>query len=74
VLEARSDGGPLFIVLNAAPETIDFKVPEWLGCGVWKPALDTTVADGSAATGAPLKPGAMSKVPPSSVLVFEGVK
>jgi glycogen operon protein len=74
VLEARSDGGPLFIVLNAAPETIDFKVPEWLGCRVWKPALDTTVADGSAATGAPLKPGAMSKIPPSSVLVFEGVK
>jgi isoamylase len=74
VLEAKSDGAPLFIVLNAAPETIAFKVPEWLGCSTWNPLLDTTVADGSTTSGAALKPGATSEAPPTSVLVFEGVK
>ncbi len=71
VLEGASDGKPLYIVLNAAPETIPFKAPPWPACRAWKPLLDTTAIDGEP-SGKPLKVGDMSESPPSSVLVFEG--
>ena len=61
------------IVLNAAPETIPFKAPPWPGSRAWKLLLDTTVIDGVPAR-KPLKVGDMSESPPSSILVFEGMK
>jgi glycogen operon protein len=73
VLEEAADGRPLYIVLNAAPETIPFKAPSWPGSRAWKPLLDTTTIDG-VPTAKLLKVGDMSASPPSSVLVFEGVK
>src|SRR5262249_61037709 len=35
VLDGIRGGMPLYIVLNAAPEPIPFKVPAWSGCPGW---------------------------------------
>jgi glycogen operon protein len=73
VLDGVSGGAPLYIVLNATPEPIEFKAPPWPGCRGWKSLIDTTTADGVAG-GDTLEAGHMSKAPPRSILVLEGVK
>jgi len=60
---------PLLIVLNAAPQTIDFTLPSVLGCAAWTRALDTssaTLKRGAVAAGTRLT------APARSVLVFSG--
>jgi isoamylase len=73
VLEGAKDGAPLYIVLNAAPQPIDFKLPPWPGFASWRALLDTTRTDGSA-DGAVRQSGEMSKALPRCVLGFEGVR
>jgi isoamylase len=72
VLEGTTSG-PLYVMLNAAPEAIAFKTPPWPGCRAWKPLLDTTALDGMP-TGAMLSIGEMSESPPASIMVFVGAK
>jgi glycogen operon protein len=71
VLGAISEGAPLFIVLNAAPDAIAFKLPPWPGCGHWKPLLATTATDGHGGRKT-LPVGSMSEARPQCLLVFEG--
>ena len=60
---------PIFIVLNAAPEEIAFKMPKMPEYARWQQVLNTTEngQDGAAFTS-----GADSKAPPRSVLAFAG--
>ena len=70
---ARADGtrqAPIFIVLNAAPEEIAFKLPEMPEYKSWQQVLNTTDAVQAAADFAA---GAETKAPPRSVLAFAGV-
>ena len=60
---------PIFIVLNAAPEEIAFKLPKMTEYKNWQLVLDTT--DDKQATTA-LASGADTKAPPRSVLAFAG--
>ena len=60
---------PIFIVLNAAPEAIAFKLPKMPEYKSWQQVLNTadvkqTVADFAS--------GADAKAPPRSVLAFAG--
>jgi glycogen operon protein len=64
------DVGPLFVVLNGAPTSIEFKLPD-AEEGTWTQVLDSTVA-AAAPKRAPLGPGATLQAPPRSVLVFAG--
>jgi len=73
VLEGTTESAPLYIAMNAAPEPIRFKVPEWPGCRGWNPLLDTSVVGGGSA-GEMVQSAQISEAPPRSVLVFEGVK
>jgi isoamylase len=73
VLDAAPGGAPLYIVLNAAPDDIEFKTPPWPGCRAWKLLLDTTKTNGAPADEM-LDAGQVSKAPPRSILVWEGVK
>jgi glycogen operon protein len=73
VLAGIAGGAPLYIVLNAGPEPIAFKVPQWPRCRGWNQLLDTTVMDGGT-PGDMLRVGQMSKAPPRALLVFEGVQ
>jgi isoamylase len=73
VLDAARGGAPLYIVLNAAPEEIEFKAPPWPARRAWKLLLDTSAPDGGS-PGKMLDVGAVSKAPPRSILVWEGVK
>jgi len=70
VLGATEQGEPpLYIVLNAAPETIEVKLPTLPEYGRWTVLLD------SAATprvGEELPSGAALQAPPRSVLAFAG--
>ena len=69
VLGARDeDGRPLYIVLNAAHEEIEFKFPEWPDTTSWEPILDTS--EQPSTTGG--KNGDAVKAPRLSVLVYEG--
>jgi glycogen operon protein len=60
---------PLFIVLNAAPEPIEFTLPKLPEYTKWSCVLDTTAASevpGSVAS------GSTAQAPPRSVLAFTG--
>jgi isoamylase len=60
---------PIFIVLNAAPEEIAFKLPEMPEYKNWQQVLNTTEAVQSPAGFAS---GAETSAPPRSVLAFAG--
>jgi glycogen operon protein len=60
---------PIFIVLNAAPEQIAFKLPKRSEYKHWQQVLNTTQ---NAQTTADFAAGAEMKAPPRSVLAFAG--
>jgi isoamylase len=60
---------PIFVVLNAAPEEIAFKLPRMVGYKSWQQVLNT--ADDKQ-TAAGFVSGADTKAPPRSVLAFAG--
>ncbi|MGH6715303.1 MAG: glycogen debranching protein GlgX [Bradyrhizobium sp.] len=60
---------PIFIVLNAAPEEIAFKLPKMTEYKGWQQVLDTTEAKPPTAEFAS---GADTRAPPSSVVAFIG--
>ncbi|HEU0083134.1 MAG TPA: glycogen debranching enzyme GlgX, partial [Bradyrhizobium sp.] len=60
---------PIFIVLNAAPEAIAFKLPRMPGYKSWERVLDTTDSEQKAENFAS---GADMEAPPRSVLAFAG--
>jgi glycogen operon protein len=60
---------PIFIVLNAAPEQIAFKLPKMTDYKHWQRVLNTTE---STQTTADFAAGAEMKAPPRSVLAFAG--
>jgi isoamylase len=60
---------PIFIVLNAAPEEIAFKLPKMTEYKSWQRVLDTTEAKQTTANFAS---GADTKASPRSVLAFAG--
>ena len=66
-------GRPVFIVLNAAEQPIDFILPAWPRCSRWLCALATVPVPKKPA-GADYRVGAHCEAPPRSVLVFEGVE
>jgi glycogen operon protein len=59
---------PLYIVLNAAPEAIDFVLPSVPEAARWSPRLNTAGAQDPKK----LAPGTKLQAPPRSVLVFSG--
>jgi isoamylase len=73
VLAAPDDrGAPLFIVLNAAEESIDFVLPQWSRCSRWVRLLATVMSkDGEPGE---YRVGVHCEAPPRSVLVFEGAE
>jgi len=60
---------PIFIVLNAAPEQITFKLPTMTEYKSWQRVLNTTDI---VQTSADYHPGAETEAPPRSVLAFAG--
>jgi glycogen operon protein len=60
---------PIFIVLNAAPEEIPFKLPKMSDYKSWGQVLNTAESRQAAVEFAS---GADSKAPPRSVLAFMG--
>ena len=64
----RDDEPVLYIVLNAAPQTIAFTLPEALGCSHWVGVLDTT----ESLTVQKLPSGTQQQAPARAVLVFAG--
>ena len=70
VLGPNEQGGkPMFIVLNAAPEEIAFKLPKLPEYKAWRQLLNT--ADVKQAT-MDFASGIEAKAPPRSVLAFVG--
>lgn len=70
VLSASSENtNPIFIVLNAAPEGIPFKLPKMLEYKNWRQVLNTADDKLSIAI---LPPGSDIDAPPRSVLAFAG--
>jgi isoamylase len=65
-------GAPLFIVLNAAEQPIDFILPACPRCSRWMFFLATVATKKPA--GAEYRVGAHCEAPPRSVLVFEGAE
>jgi isoamylase len=63
--------GSIFIVLNAAPEEIAFKLPKMSEYKSWRQVLNTTEA--TTQTGADFASGADTKAPSRSVLAFAGM-
>jgi glycogen operon protein len=61
---------PIFIVLNAAPEEIAFKLPKMSEYRAWRQVLNTAEI---AQTSADFAPGADNKAPSRSVLAFAGI-
>jgi glycogen operon protein len=61
---------PLYIVLNAAPQTIDFVFPTLPDCSRWTLELTTTAAAGR--KGTVLDCGTKWPAPARSVMVFAG--
>ncbi len=69
VLAGRDDAArPLFIVLNAAHEEIEFTFPEWPNAGSWSLVLETSEHP----SGTDGHPTGTSRAPRLSVLVYEG--
>ncbi|HEX9214556.1 MAG TPA: glycogen debranching protein GlgX [Bradyrhizobium sp.] len=62
-------GAAIFIILNAAPEEIAFKLPKMTGYKSWQQILNTTEAKLNTID---FQPGSDSKAPPRSVLAFAG--
>jgi glycogen operon protein len=60
---------PIFIVLNAAPEEIAFKLPKMAEYKSWQQVLNT---HDDKQTAAEFASGADNKAPPRSVLAFAG--
>jgi len=60
---------PIFIVLNAAPEEIAFKLPRTSEYKSWRQVLNTAVGK---QVSADFLAGADSKAPPRAVLAFAG--
>jgi isoamylase len=60
---------PVFIVLNAAPEEITFKLPKLPEYRSWRQLLNTTDVKQTAAD---FPSGRETTAPPRSVLVFSG--
>jgi len=60
---------PIFIVLNAAPEEIAFKLPKMPEYRSWQQVLNTTEVRQA---GGGFASGADTKAPPRSVLAFAG--
>jgi len=60
---------PIFIVLNAAPEQITFKLPSMTEYKSWQLVLYTTEIVQATAD---YNPGAETEAPPRSVLAFAG--
>ena len=58
---------PLYVVLNAAPQTIEFTLPTLGPYSRWTPCLET-----SSQLGGELTSGAKAHAPPRSILVFSG--
>jgi glycogen operon protein len=58
---------PLYVVLNAAPQTIEFTLPTLAPYSRWTPCLET-----SSQLGGELTSGAKAHAPPRSILVFSG--
>ena len=67
---AGKEQGPIFIVLNAAPEEIAFRMPKMSEYKSWRQVLNTTEAT---QTGADFASGADTKAPSRSVLAFAGI-
>jgi glycogen operon protein len=63
-----AEGKPLYIVLNAAHEEIEFSFPEWPKTGSWTMILDTS----EQASGTSGRSGEKAKASRLSVLVYEG--
>ncbi|MGJ4928793.1 glycogen debranching protein GlgX [Bradyrhizobium sp. HKCCYLS2038] len=61
---------PIFIVLNAAPEEIGFKLPKLAETKTWQQVLDTTQAQQRQAD---FTAGSDLKAPPRSVLAYAGL-
>jgi len=61
---------PIFIVLNAAPEAIAFKLPKMPEYKAWQQLLNTADAK---QTFAEFASGNEAKAPPRSVLAFAGL-
>src|SRR3954469_14978816 len=66
---AEEGQAPIFIVLNAAPEAIAFKLPKMPEYKSWQQVLNTTEAKLNTPD---FLPGSDSKAPPRSVLAFAG--
>jgi hypothetical protein len=64
---------PLFIVLNAAEQSIGFTLPAWARCSRWISVV-ATVPIPKKAAGAEYRVGSHCEAPPRSVLVFEGAE
>jgi isoamylase len=60
---------PIFIVLNAAPEEIAFKMPRMSEYRSWRQVLNTAV---NKQVPADFAAGADSEAPPRAVLAFAG--
>jgi isoamylase len=60
---------PLYIVLNAAPQTIEFMLPNLAGYSRWIPCLQTAPEP---RLGGELPSGSKAHAPPRSILVFSG--
>ena len=58
---------PLYVVLNAAPQTIEFTLPTLGPYSRWTPCLET-----SSQLGGEMTSGAKAHAPPRSILVFSG--
>jgi isoamylase len=70
VLNATAPGdAPLYIVLNAVPDTIEFTFPSMPGYGHWNMLLESS---GTARIGKPFASGSTLQAPPRSVLAFAG--
>ena len=61
---------PIFIVLNAAPEAIEFKLPKMPEYKSWQQVLNTGGRRADQRETSP--PAARCKAPPRSVLAFAG--
>lgn len=60
---------PIFIVLNAAPQEIVFRMPRMAEYKSWQQVLNTTKSE---QTGEQIAAGADTTAPPRSVLAFAG--
>jgi glycogen operon protein len=66
-----AEAAPLFVVLNAAAEPIQFVLPTWPNWRAWARALDTSSASKD---GEELAAGAKIEAPARAVLAFGGVR